>query len=69
MSKRKRKRILHKNVHILINAVAVVLIWRGLWAIMDMYLLPGHLLASSIVGITAGIVILLYKDFLIDELK
>ena len=67
-AKNKKKQFSH-NVHILINTSAVVLIWRGLWDLFDLYVFPGNTILSSLAGIAVGVFILLYKDHIIDELK
>ena len=41
----------------LLLAIAVVSFWRGMWGIMDMYLLPNNMLASSLLSLMIGITI------------
>ena len=62
-------RNLKKNWHILYLAVGVVLVWRGVWGLADMFLFPNDLTLSFIVSILAGILILYLKDHKLDELK
>ena len=50
---------------ILISSIAIVSFWRGMWGLMDMYLIPRNqvlsLVVSVIIGITILILISLYK--------
>ncbi len=50
---------------ILISAIAIVSIWRGVWNLMDLYLMPENFVISQIASIMFGILIL----FLISRIK
>ncbi|MFC1732885.1 hypothetical protein ACFL6I_21495 [candidate division KSB1 bacterium] len=52
----------------LMIGIAVILIWRGVWNLLDEYLLPDHFLLSNIVGIVVGLLILYLPDKDIKEL-
>ena len=52
----------------LINAIAIVMIWRGVWDLLDTYLLPGHPLLSDILSILIGLAVLYLPDGNIKEL-
>jgi Fuseless len=52
----------------LVIAVGVVLVRRGVWHLADMYLLPNHPLASSIVSLIVGILILYLPDGTLEHL-
>jgi len=43
---------------VLIAAIAIIGVWRGVWNLMDKYLFPGNFLMSQIVSIAVGILIL-----------
>ena len=47
-------------------AVAVVLVWRGAWGLMDLYIFPDHLLASYIISLVLGLVVLFSTHKLSD---
>ncbi len=64
----KQKRFWLINFHIFIDVIAVVLVWRGVWVLVDMYLFPDKLLLSSVLGIVIGILILMKDDNLLKEL-
>lgn len=52
----------NSNLHKLAVVVAVVLVWRGLWGIADLYFLPHNELLSFSLNILLGIGILLWID-------
>lgn len=56
---------LKKNLHIILIAVGVVFVWRGIWDLADIYLLPDNPQLSFLVSVMVGIVLL----FLIDIKK
>ncbi|MBW2978248.1 hypothetical protein KY331_05360 [Candidatus Woesearchaeota archaeon] len=43
---------------IVIASLAIVSIWRGVWGLMDMYLLPENPTLSLLISIVVGLVIL-----------
>lgn len=53
---------------ILVVTVGVVMVWRGVWNFMDMYVFPGHPELSNAVSIITGLVLLYLPDGNIDEL-
>jgi hypothetical protein len=58
-----------KNIHTIIVVFAVVMIRRGLWGILDKFLLPNNELLSYIISAGLGILILLFDDEELDDLK
>lgn len=52
----------------LINIVGIVLVWRGLWNLMDQYIFPDKPLLSNIVTILVGLFLLYLPDQDIKEL-
>lgn len=46
----------------------VVFVWRGIWNLIDMYILPGDPLMSNLLGIFLGVLILYLPDNDIKEL-
>ena len=59
---------LKKNFTIFVLAVGIVLVWRGVWGLLDLYLFPGNEALSFTVSIIAGIVILYFNDGKLNEL-
>ena len=52
----------------MVIVIGVVFVWRGLWNLMDMYLLPDDFLLSNIVWIGLGIFLLYLIDGDLDNL-
>ena len=46
----------------------VVLIWRGIWNLLDLYFLRGHPILSNGIGILVGVIILYLPDRDIKDL-
>ena len=59
---RKFKKNHRSNVNILIECVAIIMIWRGVWDLLEMYILPENQLVSNITCIIVGIIVLLWDD-------
>lgn len=57
------------NFHTLVIAAGIVMVWRGIWGLMDVYLFPGNPTLSYALSIAIGLVILYVDDMAIDELK
>ena len=60
----------HPVFHSILIGTAVVLFWRGMWGVLDLYLFPENEALSFITSILLGMLILLIHDGLrkIDEL-
>ena len=52
----------------LVVAVAVIFIWRGVWNLLDEYLLPDNWVLSNVLSIVIGLLILYLPDRDIKEL-
>ena len=52
----------------LLVAISIIFIWRGVWNLLDAYLLPENFIASNVLGILIGILILYLPDKDIKEL-
>jgi len=48
---------------IIITALAIVSIWRGVWGLMDIYLFPENPTLSFIISLSMGLVILFLIAF------
>lgn len=59
----------YPNANAVIILVGIVMIWRGIWSLLDMYLFPGSPLVSYLVSIALGAVLLYLDGFSIDNLK
>lgn len=60
------KRKKNSYIRILQIVIAVVLIWRGLWGLMDLYIFPDQLLVSYIVSLVIGLLVLFTSHKLSD---
>jgi hypothetical protein len=47
---------------------AVISFWRGIWRLMDEYIFPSSILASGVVSIVIGLLILIFTHSTIKEL-
>jgi len=52
----------------LLIGFAVVSFWRGIWELLDMYLLPNNRELSSWVSLVIGVVILITTHYAVREL-
>ena len=60
---------LHPNLNTLVIIFAIIMLWRGVWGLLDTYLFPGSPVLSYLTGFGIGAVILYLDDFSIDNLK
>ena len=60
---------LHPNLNTLVIIFAIIMLWRGVWGLLDTYLFPGSPVLSYLAGFGIGAVILYLDDFSIDNLK
>ncbi len=58
----------HQVVFAVIIAFAVVSFWRGLWGLMDVYLLPNNYELSLWASLILGILILVGTNYATKEL-
>ncbi|MGR8951756.1 MAG: hypothetical protein ACU83V_05025 [Gammaproteobacteria bacterium] len=60
---------LHPNLNAVVIVFAIIMLWRGVWGLLDTYLFPGSPVLSYLVGIGLGAVILYLDNFSIENLK
>ena len=57
----------------IVNAVviilAIIMLWRGAWGLLDEFLFPGSPILSYFASIALGALILYLDDFSLDNLK
>lgn len=58
----KTKRNLKRNLEVLLLVVAVVLVWRGVWGLTDLYLLPDYPALSFSLSVLVGLALLYFHD-------
>ena len=64
----KRANRIREVFHTITVAFAIILFWRGVWGLMDIYLFPENYLLSSIASILIGIIILYSTKKLTEHL-
>ncbi len=57
-----------KPLRIIIDAVAVIIFWRGVWGLFDLYIFPENQLFSYIASICIGTLLMLVDGRGINEL-
>lgn len=57
------------NLNSIFVVIAVVLIWRSVWSLFDLFFLPDNPIWSYIGGGIIGVVFLLIDDLKLDELS
>lgn len=58
-----------KHLRTLLTVLGIVMVWRGVWALLDVYLFPNNLLLSYIASIILGLLILYIPDYDLKELE
>lgn len=70
MIKRIRKYLSRrKNLRIIIDLLGIIIIWRGIWGIFDIFIFPGNPVLSYLFSIVLGFILLLIDGNGLDELK
>lgn len=64
----KRLRTKRSNLNIFLTTAAVVMIWRGVWELLDIYLLPNNHVLSLVIWMILWVFLLFVDDERIDEL-
>jgi len=59
----------HPHIHVLATVILVIMVWRGVWGLLDTYLFPGDALMSDIASVIIGVLLLYLNDFSLDELR
>jgi hypothetical protein len=59
----------HPNANAIIIVLGIIMLWRGVWGLLDIYLFPGSPTLSHLVTIALGILLLYLDDFSMDNLK
>jgi Fuseless-like protein (putative pre-synaptic calcium channel regulator) len=53
----------------IIIILAIIMLWRGVWGLLDVFLFPGSPLLSYLASFALGAVILYLDGFSLDDLK
>jgi hypothetical protein len=60
---------LHPSVNAMVVIFAIIMLWRGVWGLLDVYLFPGTPTLSYLVSIALGALVLYLDDFSLKDLK
>jgi hypothetical protein len=66
---RRKRSFFSPDIHILMDVIGVILVWRGIWVLTDRYLFPDNPDVSAIISIILGIIILYVENKNLKELK
>ena len=66
---KKFRRNYDSNRNIFVVCIAIVMIWKWIWDLLDLYIFPNHPLLSNLVCISIGILVLLIDDGKLWELQ
>lgn len=69
MNKLKKFLQKHPLVYSILIATAVVIFWRGLWNLIDMYFFPHYPVWSNLISMLIGLFILYLNDFDLKDLS
>ena len=58
-----------KNLRIIIDLLGIIIVWRGIWGLLDLFIFPGNQLLSYITSIVIGFILLLIDGNGLDDLK
>jgi hypothetical protein len=64
-----RLKELHPTVNALIVVFGIIMVWRGVWALLDIHLFPNHPTFSALISIGLGALVLHLDDFSLKDLK
>jgi len=56
------------NFYRLLIAIAIIMFWRGLWGLMDLYLFPENLTLSYSASVVLGLIIIYFNGRHFKEL-
>jgi hypothetical protein len=64
-----RLKLEHPTVNAILVIVAIIMLWRGVWELLNIYLFPGSPTFSNLLTIALGALILHLDDFSLKDLK
>lgn len=59
----------HPNYYSLIIGASLIMFWRGLWGLMDLYLFPSNFFLSHFTAVVLGLFLLWINDFRLKEIE
>ena len=64
----KKKGGVHRASYYLVTGFGMVVFWRGIWGLLDIYLFPNQPLASYAISAFVGVLILFLNDYSLSEM-
>ena len=65
----KKFKVSHPNLYSVVIGASIILFWRGIWILADMFLFPNDMLLSATVCLLVGLFILYINDFNLKEIE
>lgn len=59
----------HPNINAIIIGASLIMFWRGLWGLMDLYFFPDNEILSYITSALLGLFLLFVNDFRLREIE
>jgi uncharacterized membrane protein len=60
---------LHPTINAIIVVFGIIMVWRGVWALLDLHLFPNHPTFSALLSIVLGALVLHLDNFSLKDLK
>ena len=60
---------LHPTLNAVIVVMAIIMLWRGIWGLLDLYLFPANPVLSYLTCLGLGALVLYLDDFSLKDLK
>jgi Fuseless len=64
-----RLKLEHPTANAILVIVAIIMLWRGVWELLNLYLFPGSPTFSNLLTIALGALILRLDNFSLKDLK
>ncbi len=58
-----------KNLRIIIDLLGIIIVWRGIWGLLDLFVFPENQLLSYLTSIVLGFILLLIDGKGLNELQ
>lgn len=59
----------YPTANVVVIIIAIIMLWRGIWGLLDHFLFPGMPLLSNLTCLALGVLILYLDGFKIENLK
>lgn len=66
-----QKNLKHKHylLYSIITGLGIIVFWRGIWGLLDLYFFPNNEVLSYSLSLVIGLLILYLNDFSLKELE